>query len=70
MPLQKLLTPQQVCGILGISIKTLYDWTSEGFIPHIKVGRKLMFDPSKISTWLAKRECKGRVRRTPQAQRG
>ncbi len=32
----------------SLPVKTLYDWTSQGKIPSIKLGRRILFDLSDI----------------------
>ncbi len=56
----KYLTPKQLSEILQVSPKTVYDWVSIGFIPHVKVGRCVRFEEDKVRRWLACRERKGR----------
>jgi len=52
---KKLLTPDEVCRILRIKKKHLYELTSERRIPYYKVGRFLRFDNARIQEWLRKR---------------
>ena len=37
---------------LGIKRSTLYAWAEQGYIPHLKLGRLLRFDPEEIDIWL------------------
>ena len=37
---------------LRIRRSTLYAWTAQGTIPHLKLGRLLRFDPDEIEAWL------------------
>lgn len=37
---------------LKIKPSTLYVWAERGFIPHLKLGRLLRFDPDEIEAWL------------------
>lgn len=48
--MEKLLTPKEVCERYGISINTLYQWTSQNRIPHLRVG-KLLFREEDILKW-------------------
>lgn len=50
--MEKLLTAEDICTNLGISINTLYQWTHRGKFPSIKVGKHLRFKESDIDTWL------------------
>jgi excisionase family DNA binding protein len=52
-PRRDLLTPAQLCEWLGVSMKTVYGWTSRREIPFIKLGRLLRFDREVIEAWLA-----------------
>jgi len=42
------LEPKDVCGRYGISIYTLYEWTSVNYIPHIKLRGRLLFRESDL----------------------
>jgi excisionase family DNA binding protein len=35
----KLLTPQEIAEYLGVKPSTIYQWTHQGFIPHVKLGK-------------------------------
>ena len=39
--IQKLLTPDEVAELLSVKKSTIYQWTHEGFIPHVKLGQKV-----------------------------
>lgn len=52
LPLDPLLTPQEVCDLLRIRLATLYSWVRRGRIPYRKVGSLLRFHRSDISSRL------------------
>jgi len=54
--MEKLLTPERICEMLGIRPSTLYAWTSRNQIPHLKVNGILRFKESEISQWLKSKE--------------
>jgi len=54
--MEKLLTPESVCEILGIEKSTLYSWTRRGMIPHLKVNGLLRFREIEMTKWLKSRE--------------
>jgi len=54
--MEKLLSPENICEILGIEKSTLYSWTSRGLIPFIKVNGLLRFRESELLRWLKSRE--------------
>jgi excisionase family DNA binding protein len=59
----KLLSPQQVADLLGVKLCTIYQWRSEGYIPCVKLGRALRFDPRVIEVWIKKCSEEGRTTR-------
>lgn len=48
----KKLTLDETAEFLRRSPKTLYTWTSEKRIPHLKVGGRLLFDEKELEEWL------------------
>ena len=47
--MNKLLTPEDVCALFGISKSTLYLWVQQGKLPCIKLrGKLLRFDPEQL----------------------
>ena len=60
--MNKLLTPAEVADLLGVRESTIYQWTHQGFIPHVKLGRFVRFRLTVIEKWIEKRFKAGRVR--------
>ena len=50
---------------LRIKRSTLYAWTAQGTIPHLKLGRLLRFDPDEVEAWLQNHRCEGIPEPTP-----
>ena len=50
--LPKLLTEQEVCDYLGITIHTLRHWRRTGQIEYIKINRQIRFYESTIISLL------------------
>lgn len=48
----RLLTVQQVAELLQVKLSTIYKWTHEGSIPHLKLGRLVRFREDDILEWL------------------
>jgi nitrogen PTS system EIIA component len=61
----KLMTIEELADKLSMKKSTLYQWTHEGFIPHIKMGKLLRFRWSDVERWLDERTRNGRKRRVP-----
>lgn len=54
--MEKLLTPENVCEILGIERSTLYSWTRRELIPHVKINGLLRFREEEMTKWLKMKE--------------
>jgi len=61
--MQKLLTAEEMAEVLQVKLSTIYKWTHEGFVPHLKLGKFVRFRESEVLAWLEKRSEKGRVTR-------
>jgi excisionase family DNA binding protein len=48
----RLLTPEELAEILGISVYTVYQYTSKRRIPYIKIGKLIRFSETEIEEWL------------------
>ena len=51
--LKKLLTADVVAELLGLTTQALYEAVRKNLIPHIRIGRRLRFDPDAIASWTA-----------------
>ena len=49
--MEKLITPNDLCNRYGISINTLYQWTSRKRIPYLKAGGKVLFKEQDLLKW-------------------
>ncbi len=45
---KRYLSVKQVSEYTSLSVKTVYQWVAERKIPHIKIGRRILFDISEI----------------------
>jgi excisionase family DNA binding protein len=50
------LTAQEVADILNISIDTVYKLTRQNEIPHVTIGRRVLFRRESIEQWLKDNE--------------
>jgi excisionase family DNA binding protein len=54
--MEELLTASQVAEILGCSRASVFAWASDGTLPSVRVGDRLVrFQPSVIQEWLEDR---------------
>jgi excisionase family DNA binding protein len=52
LPVERLMTLDQLCELTQIPKSTLYHLISEGRGPaSLKIGRNLRFHPSKVNEW-------------------
>ena len=59
--MERLLTVEELSGMLRVSTSTVYRWIHCDFVPYIKMGNVVRFDEKSILRWLKARECKGRT---------
>ena len=52
MPVRRYLGAAELADIIPFSLNTIRKKTSLGEIPHIKRGRKVIYDWDRISEWL------------------
>jgi excisionase family DNA binding protein len=55
---KRLVGINEIAKYLDISKATLYSWTLQKRIPHIKMGRLLKFDLQEINEWLKRKNNK------------
>jgi excisionase family DNA binding protein len=48
---RKILTPEQVCQRYGFTMSTLYQYTSQKIIPHLKIRGFLRFIEQELEEW-------------------
>jgi excisionase family DNA binding protein len=49
----RLLTATEVSEILRVPRSTVYELTRTRRIPFLKVGRRTLFDPDRLTQWIA-----------------
>jgi len=47
----RLLTVKEAANVLGVSVHTVYGWTSRRKIPYRKAGSLLRFDRQELELW-------------------
>jgi excisionase family DNA binding protein len=58
--MDRLLTAQEVSVLLKMELTTVYKWTSQGRIPHVKLSaRAIRFSKAAIMEWLQSKTCDG-----------
>lgn len=49
------LRPREAAKALGVSERLLWDWTHHGDIPHLRIGRTILYPVDALRGWLARR---------------
>lgn len=49
---QLALRPTEAANALGVSPRTLWAWTSSGAVPHVRVGRTVLYSVDVLRDWL------------------
>ena len=49
---KKFLRVEELSAYMGTPVATLYTWTHQKKIPHLKGGRSVRFDRDEINLWL------------------
>jgi excisionase family DNA binding protein len=58
--MQKLLTVEEIAEYLQVMPSTIYQWTHQRFIPHVKLGNRVRFRMSQVDRWIKRRAKDGR----------
>jgi excisionase family DNA binding protein len=66
--MEKLPKPEEVTKILGVKTSTIYQWTHQGYIPHLKIRNLVRFKENDIERWIEKRHADGRINRKIKAE--
>ncbi|MFO0897985.1 MAG: helix-turn-helix domain-containing protein [Pirellulales bacterium] len=49
------LRPREAAKALGVSDRTLWSWTHHGDIPHLRIGRTVLYPVEGLQAWLRSR---------------
>jgi excisionase family DNA binding protein len=52
------LRPREAARVLGVSTRTLWTWTKNGHVPHVRVGsgrrKTTLYPVAELRAWLAR----------------
>lgn len=49
------LRPREAAAALGIGRRKLWELTNRGLIPHLRIGRAVVYPRAQLEEWLAER---------------
>lgn len=61
MPTEDLLTkslalrPREAAMALGVSERSLWEWTHRGDVPYVRIGRTILYPVDALRDWLNRR---------------
>lgn len=58
-PLALAMRPRQAAAALGVSARTLWALTANGEIPHVRLGRMVLYPVAELRIWLAAKSAQG-----------
>ena len=47
------LRPKEAAAALGISERLLWTWTNQKLIPHVRMGKAIIYPVAALEEWLA-----------------
>jgi len=48
------MRPREAAKALGISERLLWEWTDRGKVPHIRLGKAILYPVDSLRDWLKK----------------
>lgn len=46
------MRPREAAAALGVSERTLWDWTQRGDVPHVRRGKAILYPVDALRRWL------------------
>ena len=46
------LRPRDAAKALGISERLLWEWTNQGIVPHVRLGKRIVYPVDSLREWL------------------
>ena len=46
------MRPREAAKALGISERLLWEWTNRGIVPHIRLGKAILYPVDSLREWL------------------
>lgn len=49
------MRPREAAKALGVSERLLWEWTDRGVVPHVRLGKAILYPVDSLRDWLNKR---------------
>ncbi len=46
------MRPRETAKALGVSERLLWEWTNRGIVPHIRLGKAILYPVDSLRDWL------------------
>lgn len=46
------MRPRDAAKALGISERLLWEWTDRGIVPHVRLGKRIVYPVNSLRDWL------------------
>jgi excisionase family DNA binding protein len=46
------MRPREAAKALGISERLLWEWTNQGVVPHVRLGKRIVYPVDSLREWL------------------
>jgi len=43
---------RQAAKALGVSERLLWEWTAKGIVPHVRLGKAILYPTNELQEWL------------------
>jgi excisionase family DNA binding protein len=54
------MRPREAAKALGVSERTLWEWTNRGEVPHIRIGKAILYPVDVLRRWLDEQAATGK----------
>lgn len=62
------MRPREAAKALGISERLLWEWTDKGVVPHVRLGKAILYPVDSLRAWL-QRQAQEKARLPDEAER-
>ena len=61
------LRPREAAKALSVSTRTLWGWTRVGLVPHVRVGKAVLYPTDLLQEWLRQQAARQAARQQAEA---